>query len=283
MDIENYGRYLEAKKTVDARALNGRVWDALWRTLPNSSRLNPLQILELGAGTGSMIERVVNCHRLHHAFYTAVDHNANSLAILEKKQSAWAQILPYFMVLPCHADLFDFLQGQQAEQQEPYDLVIAHAVLDLCDVPALLPLLQSRLKPRGLGYFSLNFDGVTALEPPTSHGRAYDDHIETLYHQSMPNPHTGRTLIPHLQNSGYEIIAAGSSDWVVYATAGTYPNDEAYFLHHILHFFEQSLANHPDLEPQQWQNWLAERRAQIGRGELVYIAHQLDVLVRFGR
>ncbi len=32
--------------------------------------------------------------------------------------------------------------------------------------------------------------------------------------------------------------------------------------------------------PDEWFRWLAERRAQVERAELVYIAHQLDFLVK---
>jgi hypothetical protein len=61
---------------------------------------------------------------------------------------------------------------------------------------------------------------------------------------------------------------------------GMYPADEAYFLHFILHFFEESLTGHAELDAVAFANWLKERRAQIERGELVYIAHQMDFLAR---
>jgi hypothetical protein len=60
---------------------------------------------------------------------------------------------------------------------------------------------------------------------------------------------------------------------------GRYPEDEAYFLHFILHFFEESLSGHREVNPQEFANWLAERHSQIERSELVYIAHQMDFLV----
>ena len=75
-------------------------------------------------------------------------------------------------------------------------------------------------------------------------------------------------------------MAAGASDWVVHAVNGTYPAEEAYFLQFILHFFEESLTGHAGLEPEMFANWLQERQAQVGRGELVYIAHQMDFLVK---
>ncbi len=92
--------------------------------------------------------------------------------------------------------------------------------------------------------------------------------------------HTGRHLFAHLKNAGAEILAAGSSDWVVFPGLNGYPGDEAYFLHHILHFFEQSLSNHPELDAEQLTDWLIMRHEQVARGELIYLAHQLDFVGR---
>jgi hypothetical protein len=77
-----------------------------------------------------------------------------------------------------------------------------------------------------------------------------------------------------------EILSAGASDWVVHTTHGEYPADEKYFLHFVLSFFESSLKAHAELDPAEFENWLAKRRAQIECGELVYIAHQMDFLVQ---
>jgi hypothetical protein len=90
----------------------------------------------------------------------------------------------------------------------------------------------------------------------------------------------GRHLFSHLQMAGAQVLAAGASDWVVHSVNGKYPADEAYFLHFILHFFEESLTGHPELNAAAFANWIKERRAQIERGELVYIAHQMDFLAK---
>lgn len=276
----SFTRYLEAKKTVDDRSLNTHVWNQLWEALPSSSRLAPLQILEVGAGTGTMIERILESNRLNAALYTAVDADAANINALRGKLQGWAEERPYFMVIPETADVLAFTAQEQ--DKEPYDLLIAHAFLDLLDLAKVLPALFARLKPGGLFYFTINFDGATIFEPASSFGRGFDDQIIDLYHGTMHNSHTGRQMFQQVQQAGGSVLAAGSSDWVVFAQDGHYPADEAYFLHHILHFFEGSLHNHPQLDPQQLTAWLAERHAQIERGELVYIAHQLDMLGRVG-
>ena len=279
----SFTRYLAAKKSVDDRALNRHVWDTLWAELPASSRQRPLNILEIGAGTGSMIQRILDSHRLSNALYTAIDADPENIAVLEGQMQGWAEARPHFMVMAQAVDLFDFLPTNQ----QRYDLLIAHAVLDLLPLEETLPQLLALLEPDGLFYFTLNFDGLTLFQPPTPLGEAFDDAVERAYHATMDarqvngrrsgDSRTGRHLLPLLRQCGAELTAVGSSDWVV---TPPYPHDEAYFLRHILHFFEQSLADHPALDPAQWGQWLAARRAQLAHGELIYIAHQLDVVGR---
>jgi hypothetical protein len=151
-------------------------------------------------------------------------------------------------------------------------------------MPAALVSLFSLLKPGGLAWLTVNFDGVTSLEPALD--RVLDAHIEQLYHHSMDSrpsggdSQAGRHLFGHLEQAGAEIVSAGASDWVVYPHQGQYPADEAYFLHFILHFFEMTLSAHPELDPDRFADWLKQRREQVDRGQLIYIAHQMDFLVK---
>jgi hypothetical protein len=75
--------------------------------------------------------------------------------------------------------------------------------------------------------------------------------------------------------AGAPPLSAGSSDWVVHARPdGSYPDDEAYFLSSILQTIEDAF---PDgTAPDGLPGWLAARRRHLARGELVYLAHQLD-------
>ena len=57
----SFTRYLEAKKGIDDRSLNRHVWNALVQRLERSKSTpdKPIQILEIGAGIGTMIERML--------------------------------------------------------------------------------------------------------------------------------------------------------------------------------------------------------------------------------
>ncbi|MBP7693215.1 MAG: class I SAM-dependent methyltransferase [Anaerolineales bacterium] len=275
----SFVRYLAAKKTVDDRALNGPVWETLARCLP----AGPLRVLEVGAGIGTMVERVRERGLLAQADYLALDEQAANVAAGRERLAGAA---PQFRLDWQVGDLLEF--AARPAQRGAWDLLIAHAVLDLLDLPTALPRLLKVLRPGGLFYFTLNFDGATLFQPELD--PAFDAQIEALYHATMDarltagrrsgDSRTGRHLFEHLRRAGAEILAAGSSDWVVFASAGRYPADEAYFLRFILHTLAGALRDHPDLDAARFAAWVAARQAQIARGELVYIAHQLDFVGR---
>ncbi len=276
----SFTRYLAAKQTVDDRALNGHVWQVLWDTAPPG----PRAILEIGAGTGTMIDRLSARGRLAAGDqYTAIDTDVANVAAGQRRLTIPPCALEWEAI-----DVHRFAERERGRRA--WDLLIAHAFLDLVNVPRLLPVLLALLRPGGLFYFTLNFDGLTVLEPPLD--PPFDAQVIDLYHRTMDErlcdgrptagSRSGRTLLSQLPAAGAEILAAGASDWVVLPSSGGYPTDEAYFLHHILHFFETSLTGRPELDPARLAGWLARRRAQIEAGELVFMAHQVDVCVRVG-
>lgn len=292
----SFPHYLLAKQSVDDRALNRHVYETLVASLPEQ----PIRIIEVGAGIGTMLIRLLRWGLLRQADYTLVDEMPENIDYaagwiplwaaehgLRVEKSAPGQLRVFdntrdVRVSFERADVFDFIQKKPPKT----NLLIAHAFLDLLPMPESLNRLFSLVKPAGLAWLTVNFDGVTTLEPTIN--PVLDAKIELLYHQTMDSRLTGgdsqagRHLFGHLHSAGAEILAAGASDWVVHAQSEKYPADEAYFLNFILYFFESSLSGHPELDEKAFQNWLAERRKQIERGALVYIAHQMDFLVRPG-
>jgi SAM-dependent methyltransferase len=272
----SFTRYLASKKSLDDRALNGHVWQALKQALP----FKQLAVLEVGAGIGTMVERLLERQVLANGVaYTAIDAEAANIKAAQQRLDA----IPSYFTLELEAvDLFDFAAREQGRRS--WDLLIAHAFLDLVDLQSTLPLLFDLIKPGGLFYFTLNFDGGTIFQPVIE--AASDEKISALYHRTMderltngrPAGHsqTGRRLFESLTAAGGQIIASGSSDWVLFAGKDGYPEDEAYFLHFIVHTIDQALTGHPELDPGPFKAWIAQRHAQIEVGTLVYIAHQLD-------
>ena len=270
-----FTRYLSAKKSVDDRALNSHVWQTLVAALPDG----PLRVLEIGSGIGTMAERLVERGALTAGTYTAVDADPANTAAARARLQALPAAVQLELVTD---DAFNFATLEQGRRA--WDALIAHAFLDLVDVPQALPRLLALLRPGGLCYFTINFDGATILEPTIA--PALDAQIEALYHQTMDarltngrlsgDSRTGRHMFGHLRRAGVDVLAAGGSDWVVFAGAGGYLEDEAYFLHFIIHTLRQALAGHPALDGRLFEAWIAQRHAQIEAGTLVYVAHQLD-------
>ncbi len=300
MTLTDFRRYLSAKQTVDDRSLNRWVYQTLQATLAARLNSRPLAILEIGCGTGTMIERLWEWGLTPRACYTAIDREVDLIAGARERLRDFAR--RHHLWVEAGDDAI-FLTGPGREWQiflravdffvcaaEPhpgYDLVLAHAVLDLLDLEESLPRLLRLLRPGGLYYFTLNFDGVTIFQP------AFDPEFEAKildrYHHSMAerqggrggHSQTGRRLILTLCQAGSEVLAAGSSDWLVWPTpAKVYPADEAFFLQCLLDFIAAALIHRPDLDQERLNAWLCHRRAQIAAGELVFLVHQIDVCGR---
>ncbi len=290
-------RYLAAKKGIDDKALNQDVWETLRQALPQAAGSEPVNILEVGAGIGTMLERIIDRGLLTGlATYTATDSDPGQLGAAREYLSQWAgkrgHVLSWFgehhgrlrtasadvslvLGLACAEELAD-----RSDIPGPFHLLIAHAVLDLVDFPAVLPRLLSRLKNNGLAYLTCNFDGETIFLPEC----VGDEEIVRLYHASMEArltgaSHTGRRLLTFLQRPGLELLAAGSSDWGIHPRQTRYSMDESFFLHAIIETVEREVAkiNNP---PSGLAAWARLRHQQVEAGELSFLARHLDFLVR---
>lgn len=299
-----FSDYLNAKKSVDDRALNRQVLDELQKHLTLSHRDRPLQVLEIAAGTGTMLERLVGWKVLGSCVYTAVDLQPELLLEARHRLPRWAQGMGFdvqqveerafllrradqtISVGLAAGDIFEFLSGEGNGRQ--WDLLIANAFLDLVDPARALPELFAALTPGGFYYFTINFDGQTILLPEID--PPLDQQIIAEFHRSMDDrlidgrptggSRTGRFLFNLLPEAGAEIIAAGSSDWVVYPREDGYPLQEGFFLNCILDMFQASVQPRVafDIEP-----WIGRRRQQIADHGLIYIAHQFDFFGRLKR
>ncbi len=288
----SFPRYLLAKQSIDDRSLNRHVLDALRANLPRRQ----LRVIEAGAGMGNMLARLLTWDVITCAEYVHVDSMPENIAFALEWLPRWAGEagLCVERVGEGGLRLYDgkrdvtvsLVQAavlhSAAEAPEPGDLLIAHAFLDLLPMPGSMLALLSLTSD--LAWLTINFDGVTSLEPTVD--AALDEKIERLYHRTMDrrasggDSRAGRHLFAHLRAAGADVLAAGGSDWVVYARDGQYAPEEDYFLQVILHFFEEALEGDPELDGGELAGWLAKRHEQVDAGELVYIAHHLDFLAR---
>ena len=81
-----YSRYLAAKRTVDDRALNRPVLAELRRLLPPG----PPRVLEIGAGLGTMVARLLEWQVLTGGEYALLDVDPRLLQDSRTWLGAWA-------------------------------------------------------------------------------------------------------------------------------------------------------------------------------------------------
>lgn len=296
-------RYLASKKSVDDRALNRNVWDRLFDELGKRELSKTLRILEAGSGIGTMIERLLEWRLFKgHATLHAIDSQSTNIAETHNRLIRFAETKDCDLSIKgetsimieyeaCQIDIqlecIDFHRFVERERGHgTWDLILAHAFLDLFDIQSVVPSLLSLLHTQGLCYFTLNYDGLSILEPEIDKG--LDTKIFAAYHRTMDervvgglvsgDSRAGRHLLKIIGDAGGQILSAGSSDWVVYPDQSGYADDEAYFLHYIIQTIDKALRSQPDIEPERFAQWIRQRHLQIDRNELTYIAHQIDIL-----
>ncbi|MFC4540612.1 class I SAM-dependent methyltransferase [Halosolutus amylolyticus] len=305
-DHYSFRRYLDAKRTVDRRARDRRVADAFRRALEGVDE--PVELCEVGAGTGAMVETIFEWTADTEVRYTAIDADPTLVEAAAEGVADRATDRGYsldrsdrtgrpgetvridrdgvaFEVEFRAADALAHL----ADHDDTYDAVVAQAFLDLTDVRAALEAVTGGLRSGGVAYFPITFDGVTALLPPVD--PELEDRIERRFHRRMDTTEkvggetgdstAGRHLLTAIPATGGRVVAAGGSDWVVRPIDGGYEADEAYFLHHIVDTIESALAADGTIEAERVRAWAASRHEQVATADLVYLAHQLDVLARW--
>ncbi len=295
-----YPEYLAAKKHVDDHSLNRHVFETVKQLLPGQTPKRPLRILEIGAGIGTMIERLIEWNLLQFADYTAIDITAENIESLPLRLQTFAQknSLQYqtdlkknrllltsnetdfsVSVRPIQEDFNRYLSARPNEKH--WDLVIANAMLDILPLDESLQQLFSVLRSDGLFWFTLNYNGITHFEPVID--PELDAQIEKLYNESMDRrsietggSETGRKLFQTIPHAGGKILAVGSSDWVLHSSDSEFNRDEQYFLQSILQMVYQTVLDSKKISKTQIKNWYTKRLRQVQDGSLVYIARQLD-------
>jgi len=275
-----HAAYLEAKRTIDDRSINPTVWQQMLRAVAEREG-DLLQIAEIGAGTGTMIDRLREWGMFDPAIlrgrrvqYDGWEINADTAALLQKRVEASAEI---------HTGRVHVGDVRERDREAKFDLVIANAVLDLFAPEAMAELIHAMLTPNGLLYASIVFDGVTLMEPTIE--PAVDAEVLQLYHRSMTQGF-GRRHVWALHDAGFDIREIGSSDWIIPPRRKGPTEDERTLVETILDMMETSVSEQitsggdSAITVNDLSRWIALRREQLHRGALLFEAHQLDFLVQ---
>ncbi len=243
------------------------------RNLPSREQL---AIAEIGAGTGTMIDRLREWEFFSQVLggkrvsYDAWETNEATAAFLEKRLVS----APEIASARVHRE-----DVRHTKVDRRFDLVIAHAVLDLFDPADCVATIQSLTAPGALIYGSIVFDGATSFEPEFG----ADEEVVRLYHASMRGGFARRQLTA-LHNAGFSISAVGASDWVIPPRRDGASSADTVVLSTVLDMFESAVGSQIEdgatLARADLDRWLADRRKRARAGSLLFIAHQLDFVVR---
>jgi len=285
----DYVDYLDLKKSIDDNSLNPQVWQAMasWAT-SQQQHDQTLRVLEIGAGIGTMIERLLDSGLLYSCEYTAVELEHGFRDAAMQRLQLWADRHGYafeqqqtsLWSLSCtdRKIVINWIQGDalQIGQQfgpDTVDMLIGHAVIDLLPVPECMPDLLSCLSANGAFYFSLNYAGETLFLPPLAADqkifRAYNNDMDKRFPALDWQPsRTGHLLGQWLTEKGHRIISEGDSDWRLQSAPGLPTN---LFIANIIDTMETALEKMPGLG-----DWLAVRRQQLEMGLLQFCASNRD-------
>ncbi len=299
-DEYSFQRYLEAKRTVDDRALHRPTIDRLRSELASVASERSLRVLDVGAGTGAMFRRLIDWEVIPgEVRYTGIDTRDRTVATGRERIHDWAGEHGWvsdgdgttgnpvgiqegdrnLQAVLRQGDVFEILDD---ETWDP-DLIVGCAFLDVVELEQALPRLFGT-GPGALVYFPITFDGETIFQP--GHGSDLDSRMMSAFHATMDEPDrpggstTGRQLFDAIPSQGGTVLSAGGSDWVISPTQNGYPGDEEYFLHHIVDIVTGAVRNHQPaaIDPAEIDRWGERRHAEVNDAELFYSAHQFDVL-----
>jgi hypothetical protein len=293
---DGFQRYLRAKRTVDDRALDRRLVGTLRERLRARPAIgsDPLQILEVGAGIGTMLTRLVEWDVLPpgEIRYTALDVQSGNVAAIAPYVREWAADRsmsvsgtdPIVLESDDRSVELDPVVGEAVSYADrtagEWDVLVGAALLDILDLDGLETLVGA-LSAGGICYFPITFDGATRFRPSHPADRA----IERRYHAHMDakpggsSQAGGEALVRLERTADVRLLGVAGSDWIVRPVEGGYPADEAYFLRYILDTIEEAVGEMTD-DDDPLTEWLTERRAQVDAAELFYLTHQLDILGR---
>lgn len=298
----SYQRYLKSKATIDARAMHPRVWSNFINHVVRNNG-SEIHIVEVGCGLGDMLQKIVSILESKTIFYTGIDSNIANIEYAQSTYSRrpmsesidhWTAIEHPDSGSSCnarfiHSDVFN-IDSDMLER--PADAVIAKAVIDLVPIRRFLQTISTWTIRNTLLYCPITFNGQTAFYPFVEDADL-DARVWTVYHDSMDlrnTIHDGRRggsragdrfIHELIDMPGAMLVDAGGSDWYVAANAsGCYPDNEQYFLQHILHLVDKELESSGQISRQDRTEWVTARRRQIEAATCAMRAHNLDILAR---
>jgi len=257
--VTDHAAYLDAKRALDDRSLNRAVLDRFAAELPPEP-----EILEVGAGTATMVERLADWGVIEDGRWVAVDAHEEALAAGEDRVGdAVGGVGVEYRV----ADAFEFA-SDAAAAGERFDAVVGCAFFDVVDAA---PAVDAFAEVAPVAYAPITYEGETRFGPPDPD----DDAVLDRYHRHMrefrPGGPDGATELARAAT----VIAEGPSPWTI---EPPYEAGERTVLAHLLDTVEGAVGE-TGFDASEWAD---RRRDALRAGRLRYDAANRDLLVRLG-
>jgi hypothetical protein len=230
---------------------------------------------------------------------TALDRDPGLLDIARQEAEGWLRALGLDPRIEAGAIrtqgerlmAIRFAVGELKDYQPDrlYNVITAHAFLDIAPLPEALRLFAAWLQPGGYLYASLNYDGDTALLPVYEdadfEARLLGHYNHTMERRRVDGRATGgaycgRRLHGLLPEYGFDILAYGSSDWNIAPFLGEYRDSDAVCLNALLEMIRAEGQSSGLFQQDQLERWREDRLQLLRRRRLGLIIHQLDLLAR---
>ncbi len=297
--------YLEAKYPLDSVSLNRRVRRRFRRRL---ERLESPRLLDLGTGTGAMLRRCLTLNLKGSPLLVGIDSDAGSLALAREKiallqgqpvampAAAGVQGAPRIRLL--RLDLVKAALGRMPPTglaAGGFDCVTAHALMDLLPLEPVIDWVWALLRPGGLFYASLNYEGLTKFLPAGAH-RNFEAALLEEYNRSMDErrvaglgsggSRSGSRLLSALAGQGFSLLASGRSDWKIRPPhprpggSGGPGGDESVLLPTLLAMIYREALNRQSFPGRggELESWYEGRMRAVRERRLGLRVRHLDVL-----
>ena len=310
--MSSFQTYLEARRSVDDRALHDRVFEAFADGVAELAAGNgdPLRIVEVGGGIGTMIARLVERDVFSGSVrYRLIDRDADTIDRAREVLPDWLEAAgcavertatgldvrststradgPSGFDLEVRLETGDAFDGSPDEMTA--DAVIGSAVFDLLDLERALSWVESVMRPGGLFYAPLTYDGATRFTPADP----FDDRLERLYHRHMDEvrdepggSRAGRRLVELLDRDDrpFEVLEVGASEWVLHPheRSPSTASAERVVTRYLLETIDDALSDFAmkTVDPRNRRRWRHRRAEELATGELTVRVRHVDVLAR---
>jgi len=276
-----FADYLAAKFALDERSLNCEVRGAF---LDGLQRLPHIECLDVGAGTGATLRRLLQSELSTPLSVTLLDRDRDLLEQARARLAGWLQA---WAMPPAIRFVAEALNDYRPDRR--YNVITAHAFLDIMPLTQALRLFSGWLQPGGYLYASLNYNGETVLADAYENG-AFESQLLDYYNHTMETrrvdgqvtggAYCGQRLTALLPEFGFRVLACGNSDWHIAPLQGRYRDNDAVCLTALLEMIRSEAQRSNLFRREELDRWHDDRQRRVQERRLAMHVHQTDVLAR---